>query len=199
MLMGLTGGIACGKTTVAKMFERRGAQIIDADGLARRVVEPGHIGLSQLVDAFGKWILTADGRLDRERLASHIFAHPEARSILNGITHPLIAEESQNAIIDALEQAPPLVVYDAALLFESGRADGFRPVVVVHVDPTTQVKRLMQRDGLSSKQAQQRIDAQMPVSEKMGYADYLVDNSAGLADTRVQVERIWEYMVHDRV
>ncbi|MEE2756286.1 MAG: dephospho-CoA kinase [Myxococcota bacterium] len=194
--MGLTGGIACGKTTVAKMFASRGAVVIDADALARRVVEPNHLGLKRLVNAFGDWILTDDGRLDRDQLGKHIFAVPEARSVLNAITHPLIAKESQEAISRAFESSPPLVIYDAALLFESGRADGFRPIIVVHVDAATQAKRLMERDRLSLEQAQQRINSQMPVAEKITYADYLIDNSAELNETRNQVEQIWEQVVH---
>ena len=198
MLIGLTGGIACGKTTVATMFETKGAVIVDADALARRVVEPGHIGLSRLTDTFGNWILMDNGQLDRDRLAAHIFSNPTARDRLNGITHPLIAIESQKAITDALASSPPVVIYDAALLFESGRADGFRPIVVVHVDHSTQIKRLIARDSLSLEQANKRITSQMSVIEKMQMADYLIDNSGGLDETLVQVERVWEQIFEDQ-
>jgi dephospho-CoA kinase len=191
MLIGLTGGIACGKTTVAGMLRSLGGIVIDADHLARDVVAPGSDGLLAVATHFGPWVLTDDGRLNRARLGEHVFAHPGERQHLEAIIHPLIAQESARQIQSALASSAPLVIYDAALLFESGRADAFRPVVVVYLEAAEQVRRLMNRDGLTREAASQRIDAQMPIAEKAALGDKIVDNGGSLMETRQRVEALW--------
>jgi dephospho-CoA kinase len=189
---GLTGGIACGKSTVSRLLAERGAVVIDADALAREVVALGTPGLAEVVAAFGADVLRADGTLDRERLGARVFAEPEARARLNAITHPRIAQTSFERIAAARESGAPLVVYDAALLFESGRGDLFRPVVVVTAPREVQLARLMRRDGLSAEAAAARIDSQMPVAEKAARADHVIDNGGALAQTEAQVEALWQ-------
>ena len=197
MLIGLTGGIACGKTTVSAMLNDLGATVVDADRIARHVVAPGTSGLDLITKTFGDWVVGPDGELDRERLGQHIFANPAARQQLEAITHPLIAEASARAITDALRAQPLLVVYDAALLIEAGRADAFRPLVVVFVDHATQLARLIERDGLSDSAAAERIKSQMPVGEKAKLADHVIDNSGSRENTKRQVKMLWETL-HDQ-
>lgn len=189
---GLTGGIACGKSTVSRLFAARGAIVIDADALAREVVAPGTSGLTELVAAFGDEVLRADGTLDRERLGRRVFADPAARARLEAITHPRIAQLSFERLAAARSSDAPLVLYDAALLFESGRGDLFRPVVVVTAPREVQLARLMARDGLAPEAAAARIDSQMPVAEKAARADHVIDNGGTLAQTEAQVEALWQ-------
>jgi dephospho-CoA kinase len=192
MLIGLTGGIACGKSTVSAMLARKGAIIVDADLIARLVVAPGSDGLKQLVQAFGKQILDENGALQRATLAQIVFADPRQREVLERITHPLIAQESNRQILEALAQKPPLVVYDAALLFESGRAEAFRPVVVVALEREEQIRRVMLRDGGGRLEAERRIEAQMGLEKKVAMADLVIDNSGGMEDLERQVEGVFE-------
>lgn len=191
MIIGLTGGIACGKSTVAKMLVARGARVIDADAVAREVVAPGTEGLRAITDRFGAEVLDDDGALDRAALGRRVFGDASARAALEGILHPLIAVESARQIQQAVAEGAPLVVYDAALLIESGRADMFRPLVVVSVRPQTQIDRIMRRDGLDEASAQARLDAQMPVAEKAALADHVIDNEGDLDATEAQVEALW--------
>ena len=191
MIIGLTGGIACGKSTVAKMLVARGARVIDADAVAREVVAPGTEGLQAITDRFGAEVLDDDGALDRAALGRRVFGDASARAALEGILHPLIAVESARQIQQAVAEGAPLVVYDAALLIESGRADMFRPLVVVSVRPQTQIDRIMRRDGLDEAGAQARLDAQMPVAGKAALADHVIDNEGDLDATEAQVEALW--------
>ncbi|MCB9528501.1 MAG: dephospho-CoA kinase [Myxococcales bacterium] len=195
MLIGLTGGIACGKTTVARMLTARGAIVIDADQIARDVAAPGSPGLAAVVEAFGPAVLAADGALDRAALGAAVFGDPAERARLEAILHPRIAEESMRRIAAALAAAPPLVVYDAALLVETGRADQFRPLVVVTATPEVQRARLIERDGLDPAAADARLAAQMPVAEKARRADHVIDNSGPLAETEAQVDALWQRLV----
>lgn len=195
MLIGLTGGIACGKTTVARMLTARGAIVIDADQIARDVAAPGSPGLAAVVEAFGPAVLAADGALDRAALGAAVFGDPAERARLEAILHPRIAEESMRRIAAALAAAPPLVVYDAALLVETGRADQFRPLVVVTATPEVQRARLIERDGLDPAAAAARLAAQMPVAEKARRADHVIDNSGPLAETEAQVDALWQRLV----
>lgn len=190
-IAGLTGGIACGKSTVSRLLAQRGAALVDADEVAREVVAPGSDGLAELVAAFGPDILRADGTLDRERLGARVFSDPAARARLNEITHPRIAVLSLLRLQQARDTGAPVVVYDAALLFETGRAEAFRPLVVVTAPREVQSARLMARDGLSAEQALARIDSQMPVAEKARRADHVIDNGGTLAQTEAQVEALW--------
>ncbi|MSP74127.1 MAG: dephospho-CoA kinase [Myxococcales bacterium] len=194
LLIGLTGGIAAGKSTVSGLLKERGAHVVDADEVAREVVMPGSVGLARIVEAFGSGVLRPDGTLDRASLGAVVFADVEARRTLEQLTHPLIAAQSQLRLAEALESGAPLIVYDAALLFESGRADHFRPVVVVTVNVDVQRARLMARDGLTAEQAQSRIDAQMPLGEKVKRADHVIDNGGSLEETRARVDALWQIL-----
>ncbi len=194
MLIGLTGGIACGKSTVSAMLAARGARVVDADQIARDVVAPGTHGLASVVDAFGPDVLDGEA-LDRAALGQRVFGDDEARARLEGILHPLIAEESMRRLAEAATSGAPLVVYDAALLVESGRASQFRPLVVVTAPTEVQVARICARDGLDEVAARARIDAQMPVAEKAALADHVVDNGGDLAATAAQVAKLWEALL----
>ncbi|MCA9543941.1 MAG: dephospho-CoA kinase [Myxococcales bacterium] len=196
MLIGLTGGIACGKSTVAQLLTDRGAAVVDADRVAREVVAPGSAGLAALAQAFGAEVLDPRGHLDRARLATLVFGDAAARRRLEAITHPLIAQESMRQLAAAAATGAPLVVYDAALLFESGRAEHFRPVLVVSARPEVQRARLMARDGLTAAEADARINAQMPVADKAARADHVIENSGDRAQTAAQVAALWAQWVH---
>jgi dephospho-CoA kinase len=191
-LIGLTGGIACGKSTVSRLLAARGAVIIDADVLAREVVAPHGPALADIVATFGAEVLGPDGALDRAALGARVFASPEARARLERITHPRIAALSLERLRDARTSGASLVVYDAALLFESGRAEAFRPVVVVTAPREVQRQRLMDRDGLDTAAADARIDSQMPVAAKAALADHVIDNGQSVAHTEAQVAALWQ-------
>jgi len=190
-LIGLTGGIACGKSFVSKLLADRGAIIVDADQVARDVVAPGSPGLAEVVAAFGEGMLAPDGALDRAKLGATVFGDEAARKRLEGILHPAIARESMMQLADAAAKTPPLVVYDAALLVEAGRYDLFRPLVVVSAPPEVQRARLMARDGLDAAAADARVAAQMPVAEKAKRADHVIDNGGTRAETEAQVDALW--------
>jgi dephospho-CoA kinase len=189
-VLGLTGGIGSGKSMVASMFTELGADVIDADRLAREVVEPGQPALEEIATAFGKNILLPDGRLDRGKLARIIFADPVARGTLNAITHPRIRER-MDAEITARRSPPGVLVVDIPLLYENDRSRAVETVIVVWVDPKTQLRRLQERDGLSVEEARQRIAAQMPLDEKRARADVVIDNSGSREKTRRQVEAVY--------
>lgn len=189
-VLGLTGGIGSGKSLVASMFAALGAEVIDADQLARDVVEPGQPALTEIVEAFGSEMLQPNGRLDRARLAGVVFADPAARKTLDAITHPRIRERMRQEV-EARAQQPGLLILDIPLLYESGRENTVEKVVVVWVDRPTQLQRLMGRDGLSHEQATQRLAAQLPLDEKRSRADEVIDNSGTPAQTRQQVEAVY--------
>lgn len=189
-VLGLTGGIGSGKSMVASMFTQLGADVIDADQLAREVVEPGQPALKEIATAFGTDILLPDGRLNRGKLARIIFADPVARGKLNAITHPRIRER-MDAEITARRSRPGVLVVDIPLLYENDRTRAVETVIVVWVDPKTQLRRLQERDGLSVEEARQRIAAQMPLDEKRARADVVIDNSGSRENTRRQVEAVY--------
>lgn len=189
-VLGLTGGIGSGKSMVASMFTQLGADVIDADRLAREVVEPGQPALKEIATAFGKDILLPDGRLDRGKLGRMIFADPVARGKLNAITHPRIRER-MDAEIAARRSRPGVLVVDIPLLYENDRTRAVETVIVVWVDAKTQLRRLQERDGLSVEEARQRIAAQMPLDEKRARADVVIDNSGSREKTRRQVEAVY--------
>lgn len=194
-LIGLTGGIACGKSAVSARLSARGAVVIDADEVARAVVAPGSEGLRAVVARFGEGVSRPDGSLDRAALGALVFADPAARAALEGITHPLIAAESARRIEEALRGPAPLVVYDAALLIESGRADQFRPLVVVWASLEVQRARLMARDGLSLEQAEARLRAQLSPDQKRAMADQVVVNDGDLVALDRAVADLWGALV----
>ena len=196
MTIGLTGGIACGKTQVREEFERLGAATLDADLLARQAVEPGQPAFGGIVEAFGDEVLTAQGEIDRKKLAEIVFRDQKARRTLNSIVHPEVFR-LQDEWLQALQSGPPserpaLVLIDAALMIEVGSYTRFDVLVVVHCSLQEQLQRLIKRDGISRQQAQQRIDSQMPVSEKISYADHLIDNNGPPEETRRQVREVYE-------
>jgi dephospho-CoA kinase len=195
LILGITGSIASGKSFVAEAFADRGAALLSADQLAREVVMPGRAVLPQLVERFGKDILSGDGKLDRERLAQIIFVDEQARADLNRITHPAIGRLAVERLHLLAASGAPLVVYEAPLLFEAGAEDRVDRVLVVSIEPEVQLQRLMQRDGLSEDVARQRVATQMSQEEKLALADYRIDNSAGPEKTLQQVDMLWRQLV----
>ena len=190
-LIGLTGGIATGKSTVAAMLERLGATVIDADALAREVVEPGRPAHEAVVRRFGESILQADGSLDRARLGALVFEDAAARRDLERITHSRIGELMQERIADAFARDAPVVVVDIPLLYEAAREDMFEGVLLVYAPRDVQVRRMRERNGFSASEAEQRLAAQMPIDEKRGRATWIIDNSGALRDTERQVRAWW--------
>jgi dephospho-CoA kinase len=193
--VGLTGSIAVGKSFVSGVLVGLGCHVVDADVLARKVVEPGTEGLRNIVEAFGVGALREDGTLNRAALSSVIFADEEKRALMNSIMHPLIMAE-QDALLRQWEQEDPLGVgiIDAALLIESGGFRRFDKIIVVHCRPEVQLERLMRRNGLSREDALARISSQLPQSEKLKHADFAVDTSGGFDETRSLVEDVYEQL-----
>lgn len=193
-ILGVTGGIASGKSTVARLFATLGATVVSADELAREAVRPGSAALKDLVGRFGPGILDGDGGLDRKALAAVVFADPQARQDLNRITHPAIALLASKRLARLVREGSPLVVYEAPLLFEAGAEGRVDRVLTVTVDEQQQLKRLMERDGLDEAAARQRVDAQMPQAEKAARADYVIDNSGSLAQVEAQVRALFRQL-----
>jgi dephospho-CoA kinase len=191
LLVGLTGGIASGKSTVSRQLGELGSPVIDADLLAREVVRPGEPALRAIVEAFGAEVLRSDGTLDRTRLGALVFADPARRRALEAITHPLIQARRQ-AELDALAARghTGLVIQDAALLIEVGGAAHVDRLVVVDATPEVQLERLIGRDRLDRAEAERRIRSQMPLAEKVRLAHYVIDNSGSLDETRAQVRAV---------
>jgi dephospho-CoA kinase len=186
--IGLTGGIGSGKSTVSALLAARGAVIVDADRIAREVVEPGTHGLARIVEAFGEGVLAPDGSLDRAALAAVVFAEPEARRQLDGIVHPLVRARAA----ELARAAPPdaVVVNDVPLLVETGQASSYDLVLVVEADPATRVSRLVQR-GLTAEDARARMEAQASDEERRAVADVVLDNSGTPEALAEQVDRFW--------
>lgn len=194
MVLGITGGIASGKTTVAQIFQALGAVVVSADHLAREIVRPGARVLREIAAHFGHQVLREDGTLNRQLLGDIIFNDDQARMVLNGITHPAIAELASKRLREAEQEGALLVVYDAPLLFEAGADRQVDKVLVVRVDAEVQLARLMARDGIDRQQALARIDSQMSQMEKIARADFVVDNSGSPQETREQVRSLFEYL-----
>lgn len=190
--VGLTGSIAVGKSFVAATLAGLGCRMLDADLLARAVVEPGQEGLNAVIEAFGAEIVAPDGRLDRARLGAIIFADEKRRQLLNSVLHPLIiAAQDEQLHRWEREDRRGIAVVDAALMIESGSFRRFEKLIVVHCDPEVQVERLMKRNGMTRPEAVRRIAAQMPQEEKMRYADYLIDTSGSFDDSRRRTEEVY--------
>lgn len=189
-VIGLTGGIASGKSTVARMLAARGAAVVDADRLARQVVEPGQPALAELVARFGSQILTPDGQLDRKRLGAIAFADPQARADLGRITHPRIAAASAAAIATWADGGAGVVFYEAALLVENRAHTGLAGLIVVSVSPEVQHGRLVARDGLSPEEATARIAAQAPLADKLAAATWVIENHGAEAALAAEVDRV---------
>jgi len=191
MVLGVTGGIATGKSSVVAKFSELGAACLSADDIARAAVAPGSEALSQLAACFGTAVLQADGSLNRTALGQIVFADAAARKKLDQITHPAIARLAEAAIADLRNAGHALIVYEAPLLFEAGAESRVDQILVVSTEPDIQLQRLMQRDGINHDAAQARIRAQMPLAEKISRADYLIDNSDSPAETGRQVEALY--------
>ncbi|HEX6493447.1 MAG TPA: dephospho-CoA kinase [Candidatus Dormibacteraeota bacterium] len=197
-LIGLTGGIATGKSTVARLLAERGATIVDADVLAREVVEPGSPALAEIAAGFGDSVLTPDGALDRAALGAVVFADPAQRRRLEAITHPRIAALMGERIAAGLASEAPLVVADIPLLFEGDRVGLVEGVLLVDAPEEVQLRRLMLRDGIDAAAARARVAAQMPLEEKRRRATWVIDNSGTPAQTASRVAAWWERWVDGR-
>jgi len=197
MNIGLTGGIATGKSTVSSMLTMKGALLVDADVIAREVMLPGHPVLAEVTAHFGQHILLEDGTLNRKKLGEIIFRNPEQREALNRITHPAIRQEIRDRTA-AYERDYPdrLVVADIPLLLESREQYSFlEQIVVVYVPRELQIRRLMQRDALTEGQAEARLGSQMDIEVKKRLADIVIDNSGTPDETKQQVDKLWNRMV----
>ena len=193
MIIGLTGGIACGKSTVSAMLAERGAFVVDADEVAREVVEPGEPALAEVAAVFGQAVLREDGTLDRRKLGEIVFADPEKRKRLEAILHPAIRERMWASIRKVKEDEPGrIVVADIPLLYETGQQGLYDGVLVVYVPRELQIRRLMARNPeLTEAQALGRINAQIDIERKKEMADWVIDNSGSLESTERQVEALW--------
>ena len=195
-VIGLTGSIGSGKSTVAGLFKELGAEVIDADQVSRQVVEPGSKTLNQLTSEFGDQILNPDGSLNRAHVADIVFESDEKRQLLNSIIHPAIYNKIVNLIEEYREKGCELVVLEAALMLEKGGLLKLTDhLVVVSIDEETQLKRLEQRGGLTTEQMKARIKTQLGNDEKIKHADFVIDNSGNLENTRTQVSGIWNKII----
>ena len=188
--LGLTGGIATGKTTISNYLKSINIPVLDADEYARKVVEPGTPGLDEITNTFGEQILQPDGSLNRKLLGQIVFNDSSARQTLNDITHPRIQQMMADELHRLAEQQIPLVILDIPLLLENKNVAGADAVMVVTIPESLQLTRLMQRNNLTEKEAQSRISAQMPLVEKEKLADFVIDNSGTISSTQKQVEKV---------
>ncbi len=192
-VIGITGNIASGKSTVARMFEALGARIIDADEIARIVVEPGAPAWEEIVSEFGRDVLEPDGAINRKRLADIVFGDEAKRKRLNDITHPRIGERISELLREYEKEGAPVVMVEATLIVERGGLksliDG---LIVVTADEETQIERLIRDKGYKREEAVSRLRAQMPAWENMMHGDYIIDNSGSLEDTRARVKAVSE-------
>ncbi|MBX3016768.1 MAG: dephospho-CoA kinase [Bdellovibrionaceae bacterium] len=186
--IGLTGGMGSGKSAVTALLRARGFTVIDADVVARKVVEPGTPGLAQVVQAFGPGVLNAEGELDRKKLAAQVFGKPDELRRLEMILHPLIQQKVADRRQEAAARGEALVFYDVPLLFEKNLGAQFDAVVVVWSTQAQQIERSMKRDGASREDVERRLSAQIPLAEKKLKADVLIDNSGTLESLPVRVD-----------
>lgn len=193
LLVALTGGIASGKSTVARRLAEHGAVVVDADQVARDVVEPGEPALAAIAEAFGPGVLAADGSLDRAALGAIVFGDPEKRLVLNAITHPAVLERSR-ALFAAAGEADPdaIVIYDIPLLVEAGRHVEFDLVVVVHAATETRVARMVELRGMTREEALHRIHSQATDTDRLAIADVVIDADGSIEHTLAQADALWE-------
>jgi dephospho-CoA kinase len=191
---GLTGGIACGKSTVTKTFRNHNIPIVDADIVARQVVEVGSFGWSAIKYSFGTNYLNEDETVNRTKLGALVFNNKVSMFTLNAIMAPLIEIEAAKQIKAFYEDGHAMVGYDAALICELGNADKYRPLIVVACKTETQLARLMSRNSLTNDEAMSRISAQMPVAQKIAMADYVVDTEGAIEDSIKQTEKVISYL-----
>jgi dephospho-CoA kinase len=203
-IVGLTGGIGAGKSTVARMFEELGATVIDADAIVHELQAPGQPLLAEIAAAFGSEVIDPSGALDREALGAIVFRDPEARRRLNALVHPQVGAEVARRLMAAREAGAALVVLDIPLLFEGRRAGSngaaglaFDATVVVWVPEHLQVERQLQRESYGREEAMRRVRSQMPLDEKRELADHVIDNSGSLAHTERQVRSLYRHLTRD--
>ena len=198
LLVGLTGGIATGKSTVTALLASPSVRVVDADALAREVVEPGTPAHARIVAEFGKDVLRPDGRLDRARLGEIVFPDPAKRKWLESVTHPAIRARFEQIMADLEREGfDGILVWDAALLVESGGHKKMDKVVVVTTDPETQLRRLMARDGSTEAAARARTASQMPLAVKARAGDYVIDNSGSREETDARVREVYRALLAD--
>ncbi len=190
LVVGLTGSIATGKSTISKMFSEADVPVIDADAIAREVVEPGEVAYEKIVQHFGEEVTSEGGTLNRKRLGSIVFNDESERKALNEIIHPEIRKEMLSRRDQYIREEQPLIIMDIPLLFESGLFDYVDQVLVVYIPEKLQVERLMKRDKSSKEDAQARIDAQISIEEKKDKADAVIDNSGTIEESRRQLMEI---------
>jgi dephospho-CoA kinase len=192
-LLALTGGIASGKSTIARMLAEGGAVVVDADAIVRDVQAPGSAVLAEIASEFGADVVRADGSLDRPALAARVFGHPERLAALNAIVHPAVREESQRRFRAAhADDADAVVVYDVPLLAEARGSGEWDLVVVAHAPSEQRVQRLISQRGLSEADARARIASQAGDDERLALADVVIDTTGDLDATRRQVDELWE-------
>jgi dephospho-CoA kinase len=190
--IGLTGGIASGKSYVLGLLRELGCEVTDADIIAHRVIEPGQPAFAEIIDHFGREVLDADGKIDRAKLGAIVFNDPSQRARLNSIVHPRVFEAQETWFAEVEERNPgAIAVVDAALMIETGSYRRYDKLIVVHCRPDLQLQRLMARNNLAREEASARISSQMPAEEKLKYADFAVDTSNGFEDTRLQVQSLY--------
>lgn len=192
--VGLTGGIGSGKSAVSRLLQERGAVVVDADLVAREVVDVGTPGLAAVVDAFGPDVLQEDGSLDRAALGRVVFSDREALARLNAITHPRIAERTGELVRSAAQAGTEVLVHDVALLVENGLT-GYDAVVVVAATPQTQLDRLVRLRGMPEDEARARIAAQLPIEDKLAVATHVIRNDGPVEELAPQVDRLWASLV----
>lgn len=186
-VLGLTGGIATGKTTVSRYFAKLGYPVVDGDKIARQIVEPGQLGLKKIEHTFGSEVIQADGQLDRQHLAKIVFSDPQKRKLLDEALDGVLRQAIQHACQQLLATHVPLIVMDIPLLYERNYAEKMDAVMLVYVPAAIQEQRLMQRDQLTKAAAQKRMNAQWPIEEKVQRADIVIDNSKDVSFTYQQV------------
>jgi dephospho-CoA kinase len=193
LLLGVTGGIASGKTTVANMLQEMGAPIVDFDLIARQVVEPGKPAWKAIVEFFGKQVLQEDDTLDRKKLSNIVFRDMEKRKKLESFTHPRIGEEFLRQIDELTKKDPDAIIQVVIpLLVELNMMYQFHKILLVYISKEEQVERLAKRDGITTEEAANILRAQLPIDEKVGFADYIIHNEGSMEETRKQVEELWK-------
>jgi len=194
--IGLTGGIATGKSYVLEVFRELGCEVLDADRVAHEVIERGQPAYQQIIDHFGEVVTGPDGRIDRAKLGAIVFNDKSEREKLNSIVHPKVFEMQTRWFEEVMQKnRSAIAVVDAALMIETGSYRRFDKLIVVHCAPDLQLERLMKRSNMSREDARARISSQLPSMEKIKYADYTIDTSGGFVETRRQVETIYHELV----
>jgi dephospho-CoA kinase len=195
--VGLTGGIACGKSTVAQMFVRLGAYLIDFDVLAHEVQEPGGQAWKEIIEYFGRDILQPDKKIDRNKLGEVVFSNSSKLRKLNTIVHPHVYRAWRDRLDEISAQDPQAIVLsDVPLLFEEGLQSLFDLTVLVLISPAEQISRLIERNSISSEEAEKRLLSQMPISEKTGLADIIIENRGAVEETEKSVKAVWQELLH---